>query len=86
MTWGVLRNDIRVPRHSCEGRNPQGCGEVYAPFACVRGRERAERCERGMDGEVCGGGQQLAEHPLNPLRLRKGEIPRYARNDMGASE
>ena len=26
-------------------------GEVYAPFACVRGRERAERCERGMDGE-----------------------------------
>ena len=21
---------------------------VYAPFACVRGRERAERCERGM--------------------------------------
>ncbi len=44
----------------------------YAPFACVRGRERVKRCERGMPGR-CVGSQQLVVHPLAPLRERRGE-------------
>ncbi len=47
-------------------------GEVYAPYACVRGRELAERCERGMDGEVCGAANNWQSIPLAPLRSAKG--------------
>ena len=56
-----------------------GCeceGGMYAPFACVRGRERAKRCERGMHCQLLNCG-----HPPSPLRFTKGEIPRSARND-----
>ena len=43
--------EISIPLAPLRSRRGE---EVYAPFACVRGRERAERCERGMDGEVWG--------------------------------
>ena len=45
---------------------------MYSPFGCVRGRELAERCERGMDGEVCGAANNWQSIPLAPLRSAKG--------------
>ena len=57
-------------RHSRAGRNPEGKGGA-APFACVRGREQAKRCERGMHG--AGTGAWQASIPLAPLRKRRGE-------------
>ena len=43
-----------TPRHSCEGRNPQGCGEVYAPTfehhsgIMVQPSDFLERCDKLM--------------------------------------